>query len=258
MTNNNYLETYLKVSNEYNRTELSTMYGWHHKPNAYEYDQLIIIGEKINNFSVILDIGTGMGIAPRFFKELGARVITFDSFEASGSLAIDNIEDADIECHFVDVLSESFPIGDNTIDFVLFSDVIEHLHHSPKNCLNEINRVLKESGKLIISTPNAIRLTSRIKMLLGISNWNNIYDYFEKDGNFGHIHEYTCDEIKFILGKTNFKIVSLKFVESRLLLYKSLRLKHLYGNVFILIAKFILLLLPQLKSSMVITAEAKK
>ncbi len=46
-------------------------------------------------------------------------------------------------------------LPDNSFDVVLSSQVIEHVH----NCgtyLNEINRVLKKGGKLIISTPNIV------------------------------------------------------------------------------------------------------
>lgn len=46
-------------------------------------------------------------------------------------------------------------LPDNSFDIVLSSQVIEHVHNCG-NYLNEINRVLKKGGRLIISTPNIV------------------------------------------------------------------------------------------------------
>ena len=99
-----------------------------------------------------MDIGTGMGIAPRFAKKLGAKVTTLDSYEASGSDAIENIKNEGIETLFIDILKDKLPFNDNSIDIIFFGDVIEHLLHSPKRVLLEFNRILKPGGVCIAST----------------------------------------------------------------------------------------------------------
>lgn len=48
---------------------------------------------------------------------------------------------------------DSLPLDDNTIDLVLFQEVIEHLYNSDL-IMAEIGRVLKPNGLLILSTPN--------------------------------------------------------------------------------------------------------
>jgi SAM-dependent methyltransferase len=44
--------------------------------------------------------------------------------------------------------------GLDTFDAVMFSEVIEHFNADPAHCLHEINRVLRDSGWLILTTVN--------------------------------------------------------------------------------------------------------
>ncbi len=66
--------------------------------------------------------------------------------------------------HGVDI-RQSLPFEDGTFDGVLLSDVIEHLSDQPK-ALAELARVAREGGLVVISTPNANRLASRLHFLL--------------------------------------------------------------------------------------------
>lgn len=47
----------------------------------------------------------------------------------------------------------SLPFADDSFDIVFFGDIIEHLF-DPESALEEIRRILKPSGRLIISCPN--------------------------------------------------------------------------------------------------------
>lgn len=66
--------------------------------------------------------------------------------------------------HGVDI-RQSLPFEDGSFDGVLLSDVIEHLSDQPK-ALAELARVAREGGFVVISTPNANRLASRLHFLL--------------------------------------------------------------------------------------------
>jgi ubiquinone/menaquinone biosynthesis C-methylase UbiE len=61
---------------------------------------------------------------------------------------------------------ENLPYSDNTLDVVVMVDVIEHLIDPIRVC-NEIQRVLKKGGILIIGTPNIAKITRRIKLAAG-------------------------------------------------------------------------------------------
>ena len=217
---------------------------------------------------VFVDIGTGMGIAPRFAKMLGAHAITLDS-SASGGGALDNVKAAGVVGYFCDVEHEALPIDSGTADVVLFGDVIEHMQNSPKPVLSEIFRILKPGGICLCSTPNAVRLTVRLKVLMGYTNWANIQEFFNEKSHFGHHHEYTTDEIKFVFEKTGFEFCELVLYESHLREVKISTMSELKTQgrsrawersepVFITIPKMVLLSLtevfPRLRSNMLLVA----
>ena len=97
------------------------------------------------------------------------------------------------------------PIKDNSFDIILFSEVLEHLVVNPLKIFSEFQRILKKSGYLLITTPNAARLTNIATLLKG----ENIFDlYHPENGIFGrHNREFTLKELEFILSQNNFKIV---------------------------------------------------
>ncbi len=61
---------------------------------------------------------------------------------------------------------EDFPFADNTFDIVFGGEVIEHTTDD-SYFLSETNRVLKDGGILIITTPNLVSFGNRLLMLLG-------------------------------------------------------------------------------------------
>ena len=77
-------------------------------------------------------------------------------------------------------------IENNSVNFVVTFQVIEHINHD-KQFLEEIHRVLKPGGKLILTTPNSIMSLSR---------------------NPWHVREYTPEEMKGLLDSI-FDVVEL-------------------------------------------------
>lgn len=57
------------------------------------------------------------------------------------------------------------PFKDNSFDVVMLVEVIEHVEN-PALLINEINRILKKKGILIMSTPNVENWQSKIHFLL--------------------------------------------------------------------------------------------
>lgn len=81
-------------------------------------------------------------------------------------------------------LNEKFPYKDKTFDYVVLTEVIEHLEN-PHQTVRECNRILKPNGKVIITTPNITNIFSRLKFLI-----NGEFFCFskpERDSRFGHI-----------------------------------------------------------------------
>ncbi len=62
-------------------------------------------------------------------------------------------------------LTRSLPYPDESFDLVLLTEVIEHLENH-RAAIAELARVLKPAGRLILTTPNIMRLDSRLAFLL--------------------------------------------------------------------------------------------
>ena len=61
----------------------------------------------------------------------------------------------DSEIISIDLESDFFPLEKETANFVLCSEVIEHLDIDPMYMLAELNRVLVRGGQLLLTTPNS-------------------------------------------------------------------------------------------------------
>ena len=230
-TNSELKQIYQEVLCEYNQSNLATDFGYHQDYSHYVFKEICICYDLINENSKILDIGTGSGILPRFFKKLGHDVWSIDSSKVSGSSALNNIAKAGITPIDLDISTDSIPLDDHSIDLIFMGDVIEHLIHSPKKILIEFHRILSHSGKLVIATPNSVRLSVRLRVFAGFSNWQKITDYFESYYNYGHHHEYTSSELRYILNGTNFSIYREDFFEENLLSVKLKSFKNLQPGI---------------------------
>ncbi len=97
--------------------------------------------------------------------------------------------------------SETFPYADESFDFVIFAEIIEHLLNDPCKVLREIHRILRPGGQLILTTPNATRLENVAKFVAGV----NIYDPYSGYGPYGrHNREYIRHELVQLLTHEGF------------------------------------------------------
>jgi glycosyltransferase involved in cell wall biosynthesis/SAM-dependent methyltransferase len=99
-----------------------------------------------------------------------------------------------------------FPYPDDFFDVVLFCEIIEHLLSDPVHALNEIRRVLKPGGSLVLTTPNVVRLDNVRKIIAG----ENVYDPYSGYGPYGrHNREYTPQDLFGLLSANGFLVNTL-------------------------------------------------
>ena len=90
----------------------------------------------------------------------------------------------------------------------MFNEVFEHLHINPLRILDEIYRVLKKGGILLMSVPN-INPLMRWEFLFGKDYNDNLKAEFAKVdsiGHMGHFRLYSKSEIDSLLTQFNFVI----------------------------------------------------
>ncbi len=119
----------------------------------YEY-QTILDLIKEEKAQKILDCAAGTGILSAVLKVMNYSVEACDInpqyFQADG-----------IVCKKVD-LNKNMPYSNDTFDIVILNETL-HCLENPCNFIREAKRVLKKSGKLILSFPNTQNFFSRIK-----------------------------------------------------------------------------------------------
>ncbi|MFC1622625.1 methyltransferase domain-containing protein [Patescibacteria group bacterium] len=88
-------------------------------------------------------------------------------------------------------------------DIIISSEIIEHIYDTDF-FLQEIFRILKPDGKLLITTPNVASFGRRIMLFLGL---NPLIETSVDQGNSGHIRYFTFKSLKRLLNKNGFKII---------------------------------------------------
>jgi 2-polyprenyl-3-methyl-5-hydroxy-6-metoxy-1,4-benzoquinol methylase len=155
----------------------------------------------------VLDLGCGDGDYANNLKQLGFDVTAADL--DSSRFRYHNM----IQFQKCDI-TERLPFSDKSFDYVLLLEVIEHLKN-PYFVIGQIQRILKDDGVLILSTPNILNIKSRLRFLI-----EGAFEYFreppldqiinpnEKIFNL-HIFPYRFHELEYLLAETGFKIENI-------------------------------------------------
>jgi SAM-dependent methyltransferase len=164
--------------------------------------------------------GCPLGLRDDNDQEVRSGQVTFHTGEGEAERVIEN--------HLFNVEEEPFPYEDSSFDLVICQELIEHLLFSPTFMLNQIHRVLKKEGKLIISCPNIARIDVLRKIL---ANKNPIWGYVRVNGRsdgsavdwpgahgvYGrHNREYTLNEVTDLVKGCGFSVLESKCVTFKL------------------------------------------
>lgn len=95
----------------------------------------------------LLDVGTGTGFIPTNILEQGRRIFCLDISRALLKEALEKLKG---RCSYgIRADAENLPLADETIDIITSSSLLHHLPNYQK-CLEEMGRVLKKNGTLVI------------------------------------------------------------------------------------------------------------
>ena len=133
----------------------------------------------------LLDVGCRDGILQKYLN---------DSIKYYG---IDIEPKADF-LHKVDVTVDMFPFESDFFDYVVVSEVLEHLDNQ-HHCLKEIYRVLKSGGILIGTVPNSLNI-DRFIMTFFNRNFKMTED---------HYCSFDVDEIERLLCDNGFEVTDI-------------------------------------------------
>ncbi len=104
----------------------------------------------------ILDVGAGSGIFMLLLPQSWKKMIIDLPFN------VDKATKLGIKGFGLDLEVEKFPLMTDSIDLVTMLEVIEHVRNK-NHVMSEINKVLKEGGYLVITTPDAHKFFWRLR-----------------------------------------------------------------------------------------------
>jgi len=131
---------------------------------------------KASDGDVILDIGCGSGV------QLMSLNINSPKFIIGTDISLDALIYAKNKnitgSEFVRCDAQHLPFKNHSIDKIICAEVIEHLNE-PKLMIDETQRILKNNGSIVITTPNEISIWGIYEFL---------WDVFGRGRNYGETH----------------------------------------------------------------------
>lgn len=158
-----------------------------------------LLNQDINN--IIVDIPSGHGAFVQKLKDVGFKKII--------AIDIENILAIDHNDFIKGDMSNTLPLSNNSCDSIVCIDGIEHIRN-PFEFIAEANRILKEEGEMIISTPNISSIRSRWKWLLTGHHHKCNSPLDENNPNpLHHINMVSFPELRYMLHTNGFLITTV-------------------------------------------------
>lgn len=157
----------------------------------------------------VVDIPAGRGFTSNALLSAGANVRPYDLFP-------DAFVAQDLKCEHAD-LTRALPIEVKSCHIVICQEGIEHLADQ-LFALSEFNRILKDNGRLFITTPNYSSLRAKLAYLLFESETRNLMPPNELDSlwrppgskskriYFGHIFMIGVQKLRMLAWLSGFRI----------------------------------------------------
>jgi len=197
-----------------------------------------VINKKSKHPPKLLSIACSTGVIEEKIKnKLG--IIVFGVDGAKNSLKTARKRGIITKCTDV---SKPLPFQNSYFDFVFAGEIIEHIFDT-RSFLEEIYRLLKPNGYLILTTPNLARFDDRLRFLFGKTPRQvaPLHPYL-----YLHIRPFTFDLLRNTLNACNFanitlrtNVIALNFFGKEIKLYSRVftRLFPTFGSTLIVRAQ---------------------
>jgi len=190
----------------------------------------------IHDNDKILDFGCGPGSFLKYLIKKTPKNVELFGCDINTVAINKNIKNKQLKNVKFKVIAKDrkLPYPNNFFDVVYLLDVIEHTT-KPEFMLREINRVLKDSGKLVLNTPDRLSI---ILDPLFYGKKINVFSFNLKRFlgraflDYTHVKEYSFQEMVKMIMSGNFYI----FYKNKFTLFYSLPFLH-RGSILLILKK---------------------
>lgn len=151
----------------------------------------------------VLDVGSNM-IFSCMFAQLRKGTTTLINHGSAGRSELRFLDQL-MPIHLIDIQRDPFPFADGTFDSIVFLEVIEHMSIDPMHAMAEINRVTRNDGQLLMSTPNIVSYRS-IQAAIACQHPQLSSSYLPIDSTDRHNREYTPAELATMVTSSGYAI----------------------------------------------------
>jgi SAM-dependent methyltransferase len=211
-----------------------------------------------------LEIGSGYGVLGPGLGLLTQQKIIATEHPSRGYLLNPSYH-KHLEIHNVELvlcdLLKGLPFENEQFKLIYFCDVIEHINPIKiPLILQEINRVLMNDGKLVMSTPNLNRLSGLFRFFAGYSV-NPPIEVRQLGETFEHIRELAPKELLSLLTKTGFITEKMEFITNPYFTASAFGIENIFSDKKIrfinLLTSILVKVIPRIGDEMYLVAKKK-
>ena len=178
-----------------------------------------IISSYLKSGDQLLDFGSGPCDKTSIASQLGMVVTACDDLQDDWYKQNDNTQKIldFAESKNIDFQFDLSSALQKQYDMVMMNDVLEHIHHSPRDLLNDLVSAIKPDGYLFITVPNITNLRKRLDVIRGRTNLPSFELFYWYPGPWrGPTREYTRYDLEKLVDYLGLHTVKLTTVHHML------------------------------------------
>jgi len=166
--------------------------------------------------STILDVGCGPCDKTAILQFLGYHCSAYDDLQDDWHKIPVNREKIlsfakKCGIDFKQATGGLLPFDKSSFDMIMLHDVMEHLHDSPRDTLNDLLELATPEGLLFVTVPNAVNIRKRMDVVLGKTNLPPFEEYYWYPGSWrGHVREYVRRDLVKLSEYLNLEVLELR------------------------------------------------